>query len=122
MTAPILAQQDHGNISLALAPFGQRSAATTVTLCTNGSWVVGSASGAGLDLQVGKWQKVQVSRAGGRLSATVGGHALANVSIGDPGPPGGNFTLRLMLSHYFVAAVDDFMLEALPGAHRRQGR
>ena len=59
------------------------------------------------------WQRVQVSRAGGRLSATVGSRALANVSIGDPGPPGGNFTLRVMLSHYFVASVDDFSLEAL---------
>ena len=77
--------------------------------------VVASTRGSGLNLTVGSWQRVQLSRAGRYLSASVGGQLLANTSL-PPAPQGvsaANFSLRLMLSHYFVAAVDNLVVQSL---------
>ena len=112
--------EESGNISLALTQFDETpsSAAAamnaSVTLCTNGTWVIGSTVGSGLNLTVGSWQRVELSRLGGSLSASVGGELLANTSI--PSPAAGNFSLRLMLSHYFVAAVDNLVVKPQPPA------
>ena len=69
-----------------------------------------SSYGKGLDLAVGKPFKVGITRDQGYISATVGG-LLANQSVVAGGAGTGNLTLRLMLSHYFVAAVDNFSLD-----------
>ena len=71
----------------------------------------GSSYGKGLDVAVGKPFKVGITRDQGYISATVGGVLLANQSVVAGGAETGNFTLRLMLSHYFVAAVDNFSLD-----------
>ena len=66
--------EEQGNVSLSLAPFNALQAKPaagglnaqppgTVTLCTNGTWVVGSKIGSeGLNLTVGAWHKVSVGR------------------------------------------------------------
>jgi hypothetical protein len=73
---------------------------------------VGASSyGKGLDLAVGKPFKVGITRDQGYISTTVGGALLANQSVVAGGAGTGNLTLRLMLSHYFVAAVDNFSLD-----------
>jgi hypothetical protein len=46
---------------------------------------VGSAVGSGLNLTVGVWQRLELGRAGGRLSAAVGGRLLANTSVAAAG-------------------------------------
>ena len=82
-----------------------------VTLCTNGSWTVGAASGTGLNLTAGVWQRVEVRRAHLHISAQVGGSLLANATIGPVRAASGNYTLRVELSHYFVASIDNFALD-----------
>ena len=108
--------QDDGNISFALAPFGASASAmanASITLCTNGSWSVGSASGTDLaGFDAGKSVRVEVGRARGRIAATVGGRLLGNESVGTPASSRGNFTLRMMLSHYFVASIDNFVADS----------
>ena len=111
---------DSGNITLSLAPYITYAnldalEAASVTLCTNGSWRVGSTSlRSGLNLTTGQWQQVQLTRSRNFISARVGGVLLANESVPKTGPGSDqrNFTLKVMLSHYYVAHFDDFMLEA----------
>ena len=109
--------EESGNISLSLAPFNALQAKRpvgsqppgTVTLCTNGTWVVGSTSGTGLNLTAGHWQHVAIGRSNGTLSAWVGGRLLASEPV-TVAQNEQNFTLRLMLSHYYLASVDRFTL------------
>ena len=92
---------------------GLHAVLTPRSLCHRAQ-VVASTRGSGLNLTVGSWQRVQLSRAGRYLSASVGGQLLANTSL-PPAPQGSvaNFSLRLMLSHYFVAAVDNLVVQSL---------
>ena len=110
---------DHGNITLSLAAFDENKGdstlqllrAASVTLCTNGTWRVGTAAhGVGLNVTVGRTQRVRVTRDRGYISAVVGGRLIANESVAMDASKG-NYTFRLMLSHYFPAAVDNFCLD-----------
>ena len=114
--------EETGNISLSLAAFSTLQAKrpanetqlpATVTLCTNGTWLLGSKVGSGVNLTVGQWQRVAVGRHNGTLSVWVAGQLLVSEEI--PHQTSQNYTLRLMLSHYFVASIDNFSLQHLRG-------
>jgi len=110
--------KDSGNITFSLAPYNAQQAAqkaaASVTLCTNGTWSVGTqTSDKGLSLPVGKYTRIQLVRSNGFISASVAGAILANVSVPTTGPASaaGNFTLKVVLSHYYTAAIDNFNVE-----------
>jgi hypothetical protein len=110
--------RDTGNITFSLVPYATTPnkdalAAASIVLCTNGSWSIGSkSSDTGLNMSVGEWQQVHISRSNHFLTASVGGLLLANESIPakGPGSDNRNFTLKVMLSHYYSASIDDFMI------------
>ena len=109
-----------GSVTLSMVPYltvpnRDALAAASVTLCTNGSWSVGDTPlQSGLNLSVGQWAKVQLTRLNNFLSAKVDGKLLANESVPKTGPGSDqrNFTLKVMLSHYYVAHFDDFVVES----------
>jgi hypothetical protein len=65
-----------------------------------------------MDFPVGEWHQVKLTRSNNFLSASVGGQLLANQSVPKNGPASDqrNFTLKVLLSHYYVASIDDFMV------------
>ena len=63
---------------------------------------------------VGVAHRVEVTRAASRIACRVRGTAVGNATVParGPGSAAGNFTLRVMLSHYFTAAIDNFHVAA----------
>jgi hypothetical protein len=109
--------EDHGNITLKpQCGWGPGDDCNfIVTLSTDGKWVVGDKTGTeGLDFPVGQWRRMALEFGAGQAWAavTVGANATSGLLLANTTKFNrvGGFSLRLFLSRYIRADIDNFRI------------